>query len=112
MIAVSDSREANRHTLVHVLYAMHAVSWASLGSLAVVALIINYIRRTDEGDGLLRVHHAYMIRTFWWTLLWLFLALPLWLLWLPGLLAYGVIGLWHLYRCLRGWLRFNDQREP
>jgi uncharacterized membrane protein len=43
---------------------------------------------------------------------WLLLAAPGWLLFLPGLIAYTVVGLWYLYRCLRGWLRFNDNRLP
>ena len=25
-------------------------------------------------------------------------------------IAYAIIGLWYLYRCLRGWLRFTDGR--
>jgi uncharacterized membrane protein len=29
-----------------------------------------------------------------------------------GPIAYTVIGLWYLYRCLRGWLRFADGRAP
>jgi uncharacterized membrane protein len=54
-----------------------------------------------------------MIRTVWWTLLWLVLAGPLWfLLIFPGAVAYTVIGAWYLYRCLRGWVRFNDNRYP
>jgi len=54
-----------------------------------------------------------MIRTVWWTLLWLALSSPLWfLLFLPGAIAYTLIGAWYLYRCLRGWLRFNDNRFP
>jgi uncharacterized membrane protein len=28
------------------------------------------------------------------------------------MMAYAIIGLWYLYRCLRGWLRFNDGRLP
>jgi uncharacterized membrane protein len=39
------------------------------------------------------------------------LAAPLWFLFvLPGWIAYVVIGLWYLYRCLRGWIAFNDRR--
>jgi uncharacterized membrane protein len=38
---------------------------------------------------------------------------PLWLLLvLPGAVAYAIVGLWYLYRCLRGWLRFTDGRPP
>lgn len=95
-------------TLVHVMYGLHTVSPFTAWSLAAVALVVNYIRRADAPDALSRGHHAYMIRTFWWTLLWLVLALPLWSLVVPGAIAYAAIGLWYLYRCIRGWLRLND----
>jgi hypothetical protein len=26
----------------------------------------------------------------------------------PGAIAWIVVGAWYLYRCIRGWLRFND----
>ena len=26
--------------------------------------------------------------------------------------AWSVIGIWYIYRCIRGWLRFNDGRTP
>ena len=97
-------------TLMHVLYGLHTVAWASMGSLAVIALILNYIRRSDETDLLYVDHHNYMIRTFWWTVLWLIVLSPLWFVFVPGVIAYGLIGLWYLYRCLRGWLRFADGR--
>ena len=54
-----------------------------------------------------------MIATFWWTLLWLIVTGLLWLLFvLPGWIAYSIIGLWYIYRCIRGWLRFNESRPP
>ncbi|HSV35668.1 MAG TPA: hypothetical protein VLI46_08920 [Ramlibacter sp.] len=100
-------------TVMHVLYGLHTIAWASMGSLAVVALIINYIKRGDEHDAVYASHHNYMIATFWWTVLWLVLASPLWLLFfVPGAIAYTVVGLWYLYRCIRGWLRFADGRAP
>ena len=54
-----------------------------------------------------------MIATFWWTLLWLALLSPLWLLFIfPGAIAYGIVWLWYLYRCIKGWMHFNDNRLP
>ena len=35
---------------------------------------------------------------------------PLWLLVLPGMIVYGIVWLWYLYRCIRGWLRFDSNR--
>ena len=98
-------------TVMHVLYGLHTLAWFSGGVFAVIALIINYLRRSDETEPLYVAHHNYMIATFWWTMLWLVLLSPLWLLlMLPGVVAYGIVWLWYLYRCIRGWMRFNSQR--
>jgi uncharacterized membrane protein len=98
-------------TIMHVLYGLHTLAWFSGGIFAVIALIINYVRRADESDALYIDHHNYMIATFWWTLLWLVVLSPLWLLLvLPGAIAYGIVWLWYLYRCIRGWLRFDSNR--
>jgi uncharacterized membrane protein len=98
-------------TVMHVLYALHTIAWASMGSLAVIALIVNYIKRADEQDSVYLSHHNYMIATFWWTVLWLLVTSPLWMLFvIPGVIAWTIVGLWYLYRCIRGWLRFTDGR--
>jgi uncharacterized membrane protein len=106
-----ETKTPGDRTVMHILYGLHTVAWASMGVLAVIALIVNYIKRADEQDALYVSHHNYMIATFWWTVLWLVVASPLWLLlFLPGAIAYAIIGLWYLYRCLRGWLRFAEGR--
>jgi uncharacterized membrane protein len=107
------SADSGRRSLMHILYGMHTVAPFTLWSLSLVALIIHYIKRADETDSRYVAHHTYMIRTVWWTLLWLVLTSPLYLLFVfPGVIAYTIVGLWYLYRCLRGWLRFNDNRFP
>jgi uncharacterized membrane protein len=109
--ATFEHKSPGDRTVMHILYGMHTVAWASLGILAVIALIINYIKRSDETDPTYNDHHSYMIRTFWWTVLWLLVTSPLYLLLLiPGMIAHGIVGLWYLYRCIKGWLRFADNR--
>ena len=111
-----ETKTPGDRTVMHVLYGLHTIAWASAGVLAVIALIVNYIKRADEHDAVYASHHNYMIATFWWTVLWLVVTSPLWLfliLLLPvGPFAAFVIGLWYLYRCLRGWVRFADGRPP
>ncbi len=108
-----DYKTPGDRTVMHVLYALHTFAWASLGTLAVIALIVNYVKRADEPDALYASHHSYMIATFWWTVLWLVLTSPLYLLFfLPGMVAHGIIGLWYLYRCIKGWLRFTNGNVP
>lgn len=115
-VVTTPDPTANKRLAMFGLYFLHTVAWASAGTLALIALVINYVLRGDEPDPLYVAHHTYMIRTFWWTLFWLLLTAPLWfflLVLLPlGPIAYTVIGLWYLYRCIRGWLRFARARLP
>ena len=34
------------------------------------------------------------------------------LFFLPGAIAWTIVALWYLYRCIRGWLRFADNQMP
>ena len=97
-------------TLTHVMYALHTASWFSAGIFSVIALILNYAKRPDLPNAFYESHFRWQARSFWFTLLWLVLAAPLWLLVIPGWLAYAVIGLWYLYRFIRGWLAFAENR--
>ncbi len=111
--APGGGKSSSDRSIMHILYGLHTVAWPSLGTLAVIALIVNYIRRADEKDLAFLAHHNYMIATFWWTVLWLLVTSPLFLLFFfPGLLAHTIVLLWYLYRCIRGWLRFADGRLP
>ncbi len=112
-------KSSGDRTVMHVLYGLHTIAWASLGTLAVIALIINYIKRSDESEPLYVQHHSYMISTFWWTLVWMIpaalvaLVMSITIILLPlAWLPFSIVGLWYLYRCIKGWLRFNDNREP
>ncbi|MDQ3058070.1 MAG: hypothetical protein M3R45_00920 [Pseudomonadota bacterium] len=108
-----EVKSSNDRLVMHVLYGLHTLAWFSAGAFAVIALIVNYLRRSDEPAALYAEHHNYMIATFWWTLLWLVLLSPLWLLLIfPGMAAYGIVWLWYLYRCIKGWMRFNNNRFP
>ena len=107
-----EMKSPQDRNVMHLLYGLHTLAWFSGGVFAVIALILNYLRRSDELDPVYVSHHDYMIRTFWWTIAWLVLLSPLWLLLvLPGAIAYGLVWLWYLYRCIKGWLRFNSNRS-
>jgi uncharacterized membrane protein len=98
-------------TLTHVLYALHTVTWFSGGIFSVIAIIINMVRYGDLPDDFYRSHWRWQSRTFWFALIAFIVTAPLWLLFLfPGWIAYILIGLWYLYRCVRGWIAFADRR--
>jgi len=99
------------HLLTHVLYGLHTLSWFSAGIFSVVALVVNYVKRPDLPDDFYRSHFRWQSRSFWFTMLWLLLTAPLWIFFVfPGWVAWSFIGLWYLYRYIKGWWRFAEHR--
>ena len=95
-------------------YALHIAGILfSLGTLNVVALIINYVRRGAAHGTIYHSHFTWMIRSVWWTLFWfVVIAIPAFLL---SLLTFGLMSflfllpaVWFLYRMIKGLLYLND----
>ena len=108
-----EGKTSGERTVMNVLYGLHVAAPFTYWTLAIVAMIVNYIKRSDEHDALYSSHHNYMISTFWWSILWLVLTAPLYLLLVvPGVIAHVIVGIWYLYRCIRGWLRFTEGKTP
>ncbi|MGI4813297.1 MAG: DUF4870 family protein [Janthinobacterium lividum] len=98
-----DAEQRRLRTLTHVLYALFAISWLTGGVSAIVALIINYLKRGDATGTLYASHLSWQRRTFWWGLLWTMLGAALaWTM--VGYLILLVSGIWLLYRWVKGWL--------
>jgi uncharacterized membrane protein len=115
-------------TWTHALYALHTVSLATgiLGVVTVVgafltgwpsliAVILNYVKRGDVRGTWLDSHYRWQLRTFWYGLLWvalcmLFVVLTLGIGLLIAWLPLTLVGLWFIYRIVRGWLRLLDRR--
>ena len=105
------SENQGLRTLTHVLYGLHTLSFFSGGIFSVVAMVINYIKRPDLPDDFFRSHFRWQARSFWFTLGWLVLTSPLWVLFMfPGWFAWSLIGLWYLYRFIGGWWNFAESR--
>src|SRR6202035_959810 len=102
----------------HVIYALHAFSvligittgWAVVGSFvcglpSIVAVIMNYARRSETRGTFLESHFRWQIRTFWFAVLW---ALVIWAITLPLLIVlvgfplffagFGALAIWIIYR--------------
>ncbi len=109
--STARSDEGGLRLLTHILYGLHTLSWFSAGVFSVIAMVINYVKRSDLPDEMYRSHFRWQARSFWFTLLWLAVTSPLFiLLWIPGAAAWFLVGLWYLYRFVRGWWAFAEGR--
>ena len=129
-VTVSGQPDASLISYTHVIYALHSLSVLIgltsavtivgafiFGLPSIVAVIMNYARQSDARGTFLESHFSWQIRTFWFALLWvlviLALSLPLMLVAI-GLLTlpagYVLLGIWVIYRIIRGWLALGDRR--
>jgi uncharacterized membrane protein len=97
-IEQSPSVEGDR-TLAVVAYVLHLVG-AVAALTSIVGLVINYVKR-DDYDELFDSHHAWMIRSFWWALLWCVLGFVTIVI-LIGWAILFAVWVWYIYRHVRG----------
>jgi len=116
-------------TWTKVVYALHAFSLLTgiigtatvvgaflTGWPSIIAVILNYIKRSEARGTWLESHFRWQIRTFWFGLLWISLCgafiiatlgIGLLFVWLP----IGLVGFWFVYRIIRGWVTLSDRRQ-
>ena len=115
-------------TWTNVIYLLHAFSLLTgilgaatvigaflVGWPSIIAVILNYLKRSEVRGTWLESHFLWQIRTFWFGLLWVSLCvvfviatlgIGILVAWLP----LGVITIWFIYRIARGWLALNERR--
>ena len=113
-------------TAAHIVYGLHAfaivagivgastVIGAFIGSVpSIIAVIINYVKRAGARGSWAESHYRWQIRTFWFALLWVLVALLLIVTVIGAPFGLGLLlalTLWLIYRIARGWLRLLDKQ--
>lgn len=116
----------NMVTLTHLIYALHAfaVFSALVGSATIVfsfvaslpsiaAVVLNYWNQSAVRGTWLEGHFRWQIRTFWFAVLWIAIAalMVVTLIGIPfAIAAILAVGLWVLYRVVRGWWTLLQRR--
>jgi uncharacterized membrane protein len=116
-------------TWTNVIYGLHALSLAIgilgaasvigaflIGWPSIIAVILNYVKRSEARGTWVESHFRWQIRTFWFGALWValcgaFVVLTLGfgalIVWIP----LGVVTLWFIYRVARGWMALSNRRQ-
>jgi uncharacterized membrane protein len=106
--------------LTHVIYGLHALavvigvtSAATVaggfvfGLPSLIAVFLNYLKRSDVNGTWLESHFRWQIRTFWFTFLWLIVygLLIITIIGIPiAWIMIAILGIWVGYRVIRGWV--------
>ncbi|MFT0534212.1 DUF4870 family protein [Castellaniella hirudinis] len=100
--------------LIHVMYALFAIGVLSagfLGATAIAAVVMAYLKRGDMVGTVHAGHIDWIIRTFWWGLLWLVISAALALIFV-GYVTGLVVYIWLIYRLIKGWLAHFSGETP
>ena len=101
--------------LIGILGAATIIGAFLIGWPSIIAVIFNYVKRSEVAGTWLESHFRWQIRTFWFGLLWvclcwlfvlLTLGIGLIIAWLP----LGIVSIWFIYRIARGWMALQDGR--
>lgn len=122
------SEQDPNKSLTLVLYLLYIFAIFSGGILAIIALIINYIKRSDVKGSIYESHFTWQIRTFWWYLFWNIIAFVPFIFLLftennPDLFAgvalattsfcivvIGIAWIWIIYRVILGLVRWRNNQ--
>jgi len=110
----------------HIVYGLHSfaivlgivgsatVIGGFLGSVpSIIAVILSYVKRGDARGSWAESHFRWQIRTFWFALLWMVIAVLLIVTLLGalvGLVMLVAVTIWLIYRIARGWIRLLDKQ--
>ena len=113
-------------TVANIVYALHAfaivvglvgtatIVGSFVGSVpSIIAVVLNYIKRSDARGTWAESHYRWQIRTFWYSIVGVLVAGVLFvtLIGIPFAFAIlGVLAIWLAYRIGKGWLRLRDHR--
>src|SRR6266403_3950549 len=126
MTAAAPQVDQSLVSYTHVMYALHSLAvliglttfhtiiGSFIGSLpSIVAVIMNYVRRSATHGTFLESHFRWQLRTFWFAVLWACLSalVMLTIIGIPAaLLGLCALAIWIVYRLVRGWLALRDKR--
>ena len=103
-----DAGSEGERNIVLVAYILHACA-VFTGLTAIVGVILNHLKVNDTQSAFIRSHHSWMLRTFWWGLLWAVICSVLMLV-LVGAVGFLILGIWWIYRIVRGFLAYAERK--
>jgi uncharacterized membrane protein len=107
-VPLTEEQLKSLKTLTVVNYGLYAAALV-FPVTAIVAIVINYVKKDDAAGTWLESHFRWQIRTFWFGLLWAVLGFITYVI-IIGWVILIVDCIWIIYRVVKGWLNLNDNK--
>lgn len=100
----------NLRLVLHIVYGLYALGFVTGGMGWLAAVVLCYVKKGDAAGTVYSSHFEWVLRTFWWSVLW-FVVSALLALILIGWLGVFITLVWVLYRIIKGWLTLAEGRS-
>ena len=118
-VVLSPEQESSLYNIGLVSYLLHGI--VAAGAVIpgfepgvvflIVAVILDLVKRADAQGSWQAGHFRYRLKSVLYAGIAMVLTAPLFLLlYVPGKIAWFVIGLWLLYRIVKGWSALSGRR--
>lgn len=106
--AAASPANASLKTLTMIIYGLYGASCV-VGVTALVAIIVNYIKRDEVANTIYDSHFRWQMRTFWFGLLWMVVGF-ITFFFVIGWFVLIANAVWIIYRLVRGFLNLLEDR--
>lgn len=103
--AVLSAEDKKFLTIVYALFALGFF----FGISFFIGAMLAHIKKADAGSIVAKEHYRFQIRTFWFSLPWIVVG-TISFMFIVGFFILAGIGLWILWRVLKGWTRLSSER--
>lgn len=104
-----DPQYTSQRQLVIIIYALYGAAYFLGGIPALIAIIINYVKRSEVTNPILASHFTWQIRTFWISLVVGLIGFVTAFIGI-GIIILIAILIWDIYRLVRGVLGIIDHK--
>lgn len=91
-----------------ITYILYLVGFV-VGITGLIAIIMNYVKRSEMRGTWLESHVDWQIKTFWYSLIGYIVGFLLTAI-LIGYVIILVVFIWHVYRLIKGLIALNDNK--
>lgn len=109
--ALSTEQLKSFKTFTMIIYGAYALGLVMGGLPTIIGLIMAYVKRGQYVGTIYGQHLGFLIRTFWYGVLWALVGAVLTLVYI-GFAVLTVVGIWYIYRIVRGFLYMYDGKAP
>jgi uncharacterized membrane protein len=111
VVDAAGASESERNTLL-IAYVLFCATFLG-GVTAIAGIILCHLKIGEVGNEFIRSHYRWLIRTFWFCVLWWVISgalIATWILSILGAIGMAATFLWHIYRLVRGLINFAERR--